>query len=65
MDDNLIAVDTSNNPEAYVHMDSALGKAIQRWSKDLPIPMTIAVELMELGYDVPSLERAHRPSFRH
>jgi hypothetical protein len=46
-------------------MDSALGKAIQRWSKDLPIPMTIAVELMELGYDVPSLERAHRPSFRH
>jgi hypothetical protein len=65
MDDNLIAVDTSNNPEAYVHMDSALGKAIQRWSKDQPISLTIAVELMELGYDVATLERAHRPSFRH
>jgi hypothetical protein len=64
MDDTLIATDTSNNPETFVHMDSALGKAIQLWSKDRPVPLTIAVELMELGYDVATLERVHRPSFK-
>lgn len=61
MDDDLIAVKAnSNNPEDFVRMDSALGRAIQLWSNGRPIPMTLAVELMEEGYDVASLERAHR-----
>lgn len=59
MDDNLIAIDTNNSPDSYVTMQSALGQAIQLWSKGKRIPLTIAVELMEEGYDVPALERAH------
>lgn len=39
---------------------SALGRAIAIWSQGRAIPMTLAAELMEQGYDVPALERAHR-----
>lgn len=39
---------------------SALGRAIALWSQGKNIPLTLAVKLMEQGYDVPSLERAHR-----
>lgn len=38
---------------------SALGRAIQQWSNGLPIPLTLAVELMEQGFDVPALEARH------
>ncbi len=39
---------------------SALGRAIAIWSRGQRIPLTLAAELMEDGYDVPALERAHR-----
>lgn len=39
---------------------SALGRAIAIWSQGKNIPVTLAVELMQQGYDVAALERAHR-----
>ena len=39
---------------------SALGRAIALWSQGKSIPLTLAAELMEQGYDLPTLERAHR-----
>lgn len=38
---------------------SALGRAIALWSQGKRIPITIAAELMQDGYDVASLERRH------
>lgn len=38
---------------------SALGRAIAHWQSGRRIPMTLAAELMEQGYDVPALERKH------
>jgi hypothetical protein len=37
-------------------MKSILGKAISLWQKGSPIPMDLFAELIEQGYDVPSLE---------
>jgi hypothetical protein len=38
---------------------SALGKAIALWSAGRNIPFTLAVELVEQGYDVGALRQAH------
>jgi hypothetical protein len=38
---------------------SALGRAIALWSQGKRIPLTIAAELIEDGYDLQSLERRH------
>lgn len=40
--------------------DTALGQAIAVWRTGRRISTVLAVKLMEEGYDVPSLERAHR-----
>lgn len=40
--------------------ESALGKAIAIWSSGRRIPFALAVELVEQGYDVGTLEKAHR-----
>ena len=37
--------------------ESALGRAIAQWRTGRPIPLTLATELMDQGYDLPSLER--------
>lgn len=39
---------------------SPLGQAIALWSQGKRIPLTLASALMEEGYDVAALERAHR-----
>jgi len=36
-------------------------KALRFWRRDLPLPLDLAVKLMEAGYDVVSLELQHRP----
>ena len=38
---------------------SALGKAIAIWSQGRHIPLTLAAELIEQGYDVGILQRQH------
>ena len=38
-------------------LESALGRAIAQWRTGRPIPLTPATELMDQGYDLPSLER--------
>jgi|HigsolmetaAR202D_1030399.scaffolds.fasta_scaffold04708_3 hypothetical protein len=43
-----------------MNFQSALGRAIAIWSQGKNIPLTLAVELMQQGYDVAALERAHR-----
>lgn len=42
--------------EAVAEYNSAIGKAIDLWSKGKHIPMTLYTELLENGYDVPRLE---------
>lgn len=42
--------------EAVDEYNSAIGKAIDMWSKGKLIPMTLYTELLENGYDVPRLE---------
>lgn len=42
--------------EAVEEYHSALGKAIDSWSKGKHISMTLYTELLEDGYDVPRLE---------
>lgn len=42
------------DPNIY---DSALGRAIAQWRTGRPIPLTLATELINQGYDLPSLER--------
>ena len=39
--------------------DSAIGKAIAHWQEGLPIPMTLFAELVEQGFDVPTLENQY------
>lgn len=39
--------------------ESALGRALAMWRAGKHIPLTLAAELMEEGFDVPTLERAH------
>jgi hypothetical protein len=39
--------------------DSAIGKAIAHWQEGLPISMTLFAELLEQGYDVPTLENQY------
>ena len=48
-------MDTANT----VQFTSALGKAIATWSQGKHIPLTLAVELIEEGYDLNSLQRRH------
>ena len=38
----------------------ALTRAIAQWEHGYTIPLDLAVELMELGYDVPRLEAEYR-----
>ncbi|MCL8298385.1 hypothetical protein [Pseudomonas mosselii] len=45
-----------NEPENY---DSALGRAIALWGMGRSISMALAAELIEQGYDLPSLEARH------
>lgn len=42
--------------EAIEEYQSAIGKAIDLWSKGKHIPLTLYTELLENGYDVPRLE---------
>jgi hypothetical protein len=43
--------------DAYV---SPLSRAIAIWQAGKNIPLDVAAALMAEGYDVPSLERAHK-----
>lgn len=45
--------------EAAEEYYSAIGVAIDLWSKGKHIPMTLYSELVENGYDVPRLEARH------
>lgn len=38
----------------------ALTRAIAQWTHGYTIPLTLAVELMEAGYDVAALEAQYR-----
>lgn len=54
-----------DHPDDYENEDhedyqSPLGQAIHQWQRGNAIPLTLAVELMGEGFDVPSLEAAHR-----
>lgn len=40
---------------------SALAQAIMVWGSGRQISMALAARLMAEGYDVPALERRHRP----
>lgn len=42
------------------HTPPTLARAVALWEQDKPIPMTLAAELMEFGYDVKRLEREYR-----
>ena len=42
------------------YLPPTLARAVALWEQDKPIPMTLAVELMEFGYDVKRLEREYR-----
>lgn len=48
-----------NEHEVSDQYESALGRAIAQWRTGRPIPMTLAAELMQQGYDVPALEARH------
>lgn len=52
-------MDNMQNEQPIERYESALGRAIQQWQAGRPIPMTLAVELMAQGFDVPSLEARH------
>lgn len=39
--------------------ESALGRALRFWSRGQHIPMDLFSELVELGFDVPTLEAKH------
>lgn len=52
----LLPLRTHNDPEQYV---SALGRAIAYWTNGSNIPLTVASELIEQGYDVGALERQY------
>jgi len=39
---------------------TALERAIEQWKHGWTIPLTLATELMELGYDVSALEARYR-----
>lgn len=41
--------------------ESALGQAIRIWRSGRRISMVLASALMAEGFDVPALERRHRP----
>ena len=41
--------------------ETSLGQALAIWRTGRRISMVLAARLMEQGYDVPSLERRHRP----
>ena len=45
-----------NEPDQY---ESALGRAIAQWRTGRPIPMTLAAELLQQGFDVAALEARH------
>lgn len=42
-----------------IQFTSALGKAIAIWSQGRHIPLTLASELIEQGYDLGILQRRH------
>jgi hypothetical protein len=46
--------------DTHTSAQSALGKAILIWQRGERIPMSLAAELMQDGYDLPGLERAYR-----
>jgi hypothetical protein len=50
-----------NTPKKEPEMQpaSALSRALALWAAGKRIPLNIAADLMEQGYDVPSLERRH------
>lgn len=55
---------TPNTPTTQDHImsddfTSPLGRAIAIWNTGRPISLTLAVKLMEEGYDVTALERHH------
>ena len=63
MDDFDYPIPTIDNPPTNGNTDrgdhSTLGKAVSMWREGHRIPMTLAQDLMEQGFDVPSLEAHH------
>lgn len=52
-------MDEQDMDEAYIE-GTPLERAIDQWKHGWTIPLTLATELMESGYDVPGLEAKYR-----
>lgn len=52
-------MDEHDIDQAY-NEGTPLERAMEQWKHGCTIPLDLAVELMEQGYDVPALEARHR-----